>query len=192
MGNLSSDIKRKNNEDDLRLSIDLKEMFDLPFFPKDDGLRQAIGQAIIDAIKDKAMSGDFLSGSSKKGYSKAYAESDAGVIYGKKAGAKPNLNASGDMLNSLTLDLPSNFNKLDVAFLDSLESQKAHGHVNGSDILPKRDFFGLTQKELNEIARRFDNAVSDAVALELVGETVEQGEETDIDFISRLINESED
>lgn len=192
MGNLSSDIRRKNSEEDLRLTVNLSEMFNLPFFPKDDGLRQAIGQAIIDAIVKKAESGDFLSGSTRKGYSKAYSESDAGVIYGKKAGAKVNLRASGDMLNSLTVDLPSTSNKVEIAFIDSLESQKAHGHVNGSDVLPKRDFFGLTNKELSDIAKRFDNAVSDAFALELVGQTIEQGEETDIDFISRLINESED
>ena len=186
MGNLSSDIKRKNSEEDLRLTVNLSEMFNLPFFPQDDGLRQAIGQAIIDAIVRKAENGDFLSGSTRKGYSKAYSESDAGVIYGKKAGARVNLRASGDMLNSLTVDLPSTSNKVEIAFIDSLESQKAHGHVNGSEVLPKRDFFGLTNKELSDIAKRFDSAVSDAFALELVGQTVEQGEETDLDFMARL------
>lgn len=187
MGNLSPDIRRKNQETDLRLIVNLAEMFDLPFFPKDDGLRQSIGQAIIDEIRKKAEDGDFLSGSTKKGYSKAYAESDAGVIYGKKTGAKVNLTASGDMLNSLTLELPDSSNRIDIAFIDSDESRKAHGHVNGSEVLPKRDFFGLTNQELSQIARRFDSAVGDAFALELVGQTIEQGEETDIDFISRLL-----
>lgn len=191
MGNLSPDIKRINEEDDLRLTVNLKEMFDLPFFPKDDGLRQAIGQAVIDAIKNKAESGDFLAGSSKKGYSKEYAESEAGIVYGKKTGAKPNLNASGDMLNSIALDLPTNTDRVVINFLDSLESQKAHGHVNGSDILPKRDFFGLTNSELRTIAKQFDGEVVDAAALELVGETVEQGDESDLDFITRLLSESE-
>jgi hypothetical protein len=188
LGNLSSDIKRKNTEDDLRLSIDLKEMFDLPFFPQDDGLRQAIGQAIIDAIKAKAESSDFLSGSSKKGYSKEYAESDEGVVYGKKAGAKANLTASGDMLNSMDVSLPSNNNKLEIFFIDNLESNKAHGHVNGSNILPKRDFFGLTAAELKDVAREFDRVVIDAAALELADTGVSQGDQGNLDFISGLLN----
>lgn len=188
MGSLSSDTKRINDEDDLRLVVNLKNMFDLPFFPKDDGLRQSIGQAIIDKIVINTKDGKFLAGSSSKGYSKAYSESDAGIIFGKKKGAKPTLSASGDMLNSIVLDLPRDVNKLEIGFMDSLESQKAHGHVNGSDILPKRDFFGLDQKDINDIKRRFDNAVSDAVALELVGQTIDQNEQTDLDFISRLLS----
>lgn len=188
MNTLAADIKRKNNEDDLRLIVNLKEIFNLPFFPKDDSLRQSIGQEIIDKIKERANSADFLTGSSKKGYSKEYAESDAGVIFGKKAGAKPTLQASGDMLNSLVIDLPDSYDKLEIGFIDSSESQKAHGHVNGSDILPKRDFFGLTQKEVNDLRKKWDAKVDDAVALELVGETIAQGEETDLDFILRMLD----
>jgi hypothetical protein len=187
---LSSDIKRKNSENDLRLTVNLAEMFNLAFFPDDDGLRQAIGQAIIDQIVKNTEASEFLSGSSKKGYSKEYAESDEGIIYGKKKGKPANLHASGDMLNSITVELTSNRSKLDIAFTDTLESQKAHGHVNGSEVLPKRDFFGLSQGDLSKIAKKFDNAVSDAFALTLVNQTVDQGDQTNLDFISKLLEEN--
>jgi hypothetical protein len=190
MAGLSSDIKRKNSENDLRLTVNLAEMFNLAFFPDDDGLRQAIGQAIIDQIVKNTEASEFLSGSSKKGYSKEYAESDEGIIYGKKKGGPANLHASGDMLNSITVELPSNRSKLDIAFTDTLESQKAHGHVNGSEVLPKRDFFGLSQGDLSKIAKKFDNAVSDAFALTLVNQTVDQGDQTNLDFISKLLEEN--
>jgi hypothetical protein len=188
LGQLSSDIRRINDEDDLRLVVNLKEMFDLPFFPQNDGLKQAIGQAILDQIKDNAQSAKFLAGSTAKGYSKAYAESGAGIVYGKKTGAKPTLTASGDMLESMNIDVSDDANKLIILFTDSENSQKAHGHVNGSDVLPKRDFFGLDQADLNRIKRQFDNEVIDAVAQELAGEVISQGEETDLDFISRLLD----
>lgn len=188
MAQRASDLKLKNNEDDLRLVVNLKEIFNLPFFPNDDGLRQSIGQDILDRIRERAESSDFLTGSSKKGYSKEYAESDAGIIFGKKAGARPTLNASGDMLNSMTVDLPNNTDRLEIGFLDSTESQKAHGHVNGSDILPRRDFFGITQAEVIEVRKRWENQVVDAAALEIAGETIQQGEENDLDFILGLLN----
>ena len=188
MGQLSSDIKRIESESNMRLIINLKEMFDLVFFPKNDGLKQAIGQAILDQIKENAENAKFLAGSTTKGYSKAYAESDNGIVYGKKAGAKPTLRASGDMLESMSLDVSDNANKLVIEFSDSDESAKAHGHVTGGGNLPKRDFFGLDQADINKIRRQFDDAVSDALALDLAGEIIEQGEETDLDFISRLLN----
>jgi hypothetical protein len=172
----------------MRLIVDLKEMFDLVFFPKDDGLKQAIGQAILDQIKENAQSAKFLAGSTTKGYSKAYAESDNGIVYGKRAGAKATLTASGDMLNSIEVDVGDNPNKLVLEFSDEEESAKAHGHVTGGGYLPKRDFFGLDQADINKIRRQFDNAVSDALAIDLAGEIIEQGEETDLDFISRLLN----
>jgi hypothetical protein len=188
LAQLSSDIKRINDEDDLRLVVNLKEMFDIPFFPQNDRLKQSIGQAILDQIKENATQAKFLSGSTTKGYSKAYAESDAGIVYGKKKGAKPTLRASGDMLESMDIDVGDDANKLIILFTDSENSQKAHGHVNGSDVLPKRDFFGLNQADLNKIKRQFENDVLDAAALEMAGEIITQGEETNIDFISRLLN----
>lgn len=191
-GKLSSDIKRSGEKsEDPTLEVNLKEMFNLPFFPKDDGLRQAIGQEIIDKIVSNTGDSNFLSGSSNKGYSKAYAESDAGVIYGKKAGKKANLSASGDMLASIELNLPSNENKLVIDFSDKLEASKASGHITGDATGVKRDFFGLDQADVNKIAKRFDNAVTDAVALELAkSDTVSQGNQSNIDFVKSLIGGS--
>jgi len=187
LSGLSSDIKRINDEDDLRLVVNLKEMFDLPFFPENDSLKQSIGQAILDQIKENASNSKFLNGQGK-GYSKAYAESDAGIVYGKVAKEKANLRASGDMLESMDVDVSDEANKLIILFTDSENSQKAHGHVNGANYLPKRDFFGLNQADLNKIKRQFDNQVIDAVAQELAGEVISQGEDSNLDFISRLLN----
>ena len=190
MGKLANDIDRNTlNQSNVKMKVDLKDMFDLAFFPKDDGLKQAIGQAILDKIKDNAEKAKFLDGSSNKGYSEEYSKSDEGIIYGKKKGAKPTLRASGDMLESMGIDVTNNANFLVIEFSDSQESEKAHGHITGGGNLPKRDFFGLDGKDLNEIRRRFDNAVSDAFALELAGKIISQNEQTDLDFISRILED---
>lgn len=184
----STDATLKGGENDLRLVVNLKEIFNLPFFPEDDSLRQAIGQDVLDKIRERATSSDFLGKSSSKGYSEEYAESDAGVIFGKNKGAPATLEASGDMLNSMTVELPSSSDKLEIAFLDSLESQKAHGHIHGSNFLPKRDFFGLTNTEVREISGRWESQVVDAAAIELAGESISQGDDSDLDFILGLLN----
>lgn len=188
MSQIDSDIKRQiANQDNISLRINLKEIFDLPFFPENDALKQAIGQMALDLIKERADQGRFFSGSSKKGYSKVYSESDMGVIYGKRAGGKVNLRASGDMLESMVVDVSDNPNYLFIEFSDSLESEKAHGHITGG-VGVKRDFFGLDFQDIKKIRAQFEDRVVDAAALELAGETINQGEETDLDFITRLIN----
>lgn len=181
---ISRDIKRSlSDQTSVSLVVDLKEVFSVPFFPDDDRLRQAIGQEIIDMITARAKDSNFFSGSSAKGYSLAYAESDAGVVFGKDKGARATLSASGDMLAAMDLDLPSDRNKLKVLFTDTLESEKAHGHIKGSNSLPKRDFFGLSSSDVNDLRNKFDNTVTDAIAQTLAGEDISQGGQSNLDFI---------
>lgn len=189
MGKLDSSIERDLTKTAVSMEIDLAEMFGLSFFPQDDALRQSIGQVIIDKIIANAKDSKFLSGSSNKGYSKAYAESNAGEVYGKKTGAKANLYASGDMLNSMDINLPSDSNKLVIEFLDSEESLKAHGHITGDKrgVGVKRDFFGLDHKDIQSIARDFEDAVLNAAALEMAGEQINQGEQDNLSFILGLL-----
>lgn len=176
-----------NDQSNVRLKVRLKDVFDIPFFPKDDGLRQAIGQVILDMIKGHAEGSDFFSGSTKKGYSEEYAESESGIVYGKKKGDKVNLRASGDMLESMVLNLDDD-NSIVIEFSDSTESEKAHGHINGSDVLPRRDFFGLSTSDIRELRGQFESRVIDAAALEMAGEVIQQGDQTDLDFITRLLS----
>lgn len=190
MAKLASELKRKLAGDNPVLTVNLKEMFDLPFFPQSDTLRQAIGQAIIDKIRDNTLGGDFLETSAgAKKYSKEYSESFEFKVY-HKSKDKVNLKASGDMLGSIELELPSDANKLIIDFSDETEAAKAHGHITGS-VGKKRDFFGLDDADLSSIVKKFEPRVLDAMLAFQAGEDLKkQDGMSDLDFIlQRLADE---
>ena len=192
MSEMSGDIKRKLAGQNPELRVDLKEMFDLPFFPESDALRQAIGQSIIDRIKERTEVGNFLAESKgAQRYSKEYVESFEFKVYGKEQG-RVNLRASGDMLENMSLELETNFNFIKVYFPDSEQAQKAHGHITGN-VGKKRDFFGLTQRDINQIRREYEDQVIDAFTSAQVGETLsrQRTDQSDLDFVlGRLSDEN--
>jgi hypothetical protein len=187
---LASDLKRKLSGDNPVLTVDLKEMFDLPFFPNSDTLRNAIGQEILDRIKENTLNGDFLESSSgAKKYSKEYTESFEFKVYHKQKD-KVNLKASGDMLGSMELVLPSDANKVVIDFSDDTEAAKAHGHITGS-VGKKRDFFGLGDGDMREIKQKFEPRVLDAMLAFQAGETLRQqaDNQSEIDFLLQRISD---
>ena len=71
-----------------------------------------------------------------------------------KSASPVNMRLSGDMLGSI--DLAIDGDKLLIG-IPSEESPKAHGHMTGqegSGNLPKRQFFGVTKKEFDEILKK--------------------------------------
>lgn len=192
MPKLASDIKRKLTGENPVLTVNLKEMFDLPFFPESDSLRQAIGQAIIDKIKENTSRGEFLEQSAgAKKYSKEYAESYEFKVYGKQQG-RVNLKASGDMLGSIELALPDDKNKVVIDFSDETEAAKAHGHITGN-VGKKRDFFGLSDADLSQLAKQFEPRVLDAMLAFQAGEQLKQQADgqSDLDFLLQRIADGE-
>lgn len=84
-------------------------------------------------------------GRSFKKYSKAYRK--------LKGSSDVDLRLSGDMLDSMEVDEVTR-HTITVAFDDQLSNDKAHGHINGGNNLPVRDFFGLPVGELSRIVKK--------------------------------------
>jgi hypothetical protein len=120
----------------------------------DEETLEAIGQATIDYIRERASKGLGLGGETMKPtkYSQSYQNSPDFKAAGKSA-SPVNMRLSGDMLNSIDLILEGD--RLRIG-LPPDESPKAHGHMTGQEgqgTLPKRQFFGVTKKEFDQILR---------------------------------------
>lgn len=140
-----------------KLSVDLDELFETKF-PNDSKLRQAIGQAIIDKIRDRTADNIGADGKRFKNYSKDYAESIEFKAYGKKKD-DPNLQQTGDMLGLMDI-IEEARSKIVIGWTDPEEAGKAHGHVTGN-IGVSRDFLGLTQKEITELRREWSGQIKE-------------------------------
>ena len=135
--------------DQARLEIDLDEMFGT-LVPDSSEFRQAVGQAIIDRIRNRTLEGESRLNKSFKNYSEEYAESFEFKVYGKSKN-EPNLKASGDMLNSMDI-IEEKKNKIVIGWNDDVNPAKAHGHITGN-VGVKRDFLGLPNDEYESIKR---------------------------------------
>lgn len=164
----------------LKLQIDLSELFGLPV--ENSALREAIGGRIIEKIVERTQGGEDLSGRPFKGYSKSYMESLAFKVFGKSKDV--DLTLSGDMLASMQV-VDTNPRKLTIGFPDSTENAKAFNHNTG-DTLPKREFFGIRDEELEEIREEFQE---DVVDFAQIVET--RDEEATLRLLDRLLSENE-
>jgi hypothetical protein len=142
-----------------RLEVDLEEMFGVDV-PNDSKFRQAVGQAIIDKIRDRTEDGVSRTGSSFKKYSDAYADSIDFKAYGKSKD-EPNLKQTGEMLGFLDI-IEETQNKIVLGWNDD-NASKAHGHITGN-VGVKRDFLGLPDNELNSIAEDFQDFLGERFA----------------------------
>jgi hypothetical protein len=170
--------------------IDLEEIFGQDL-SQAEGLKAAIGQAIIDRMVERTEGGVAFGGRNlasfvgtkknpaKGKYSAAYAESLEFKAAGKSPG-KLNMTLTGDMLASLDV-LSTSGNKIKVGIADESQIPKAYNHIVG-DTVPKRPFFGITQTELKDIAREFK---SDVEALK-VNEQTTSLERRALDIVSAL------
>lgn len=124
---------------------------------RNPSVKEQIKQELIDTIlkrtQDQSKS---YTGRPFKGYSKLYKSSDDFQAFGKTN--KVNLTLTGDMLASLDAIEETN-NTITFGFLDADEQAKAHGHITGGGKLPKRDFFGFSNKEIDEIRAKFEGEI---------------------------------
>jgi hypothetical protein len=139
--------------------INLKDELGIDLSGRDD-LKEMIGQAIIDKIKERTAAGADINGEAFKGYSKTYKESLEFKAAGK--GNNVNMRLSGDMLE--LMDFSINGNTIKIGWDDVEQSKKAHGHITGGGFLPKRNFFGVTNDDLKDIKKDFLNALKDKVS----------------------------
>jgi len=151
-------LKQKLSGKQAKLEVNLDELFGM-IIPNNSSLRQAIGQAIIDKIRDRTAENLDANGKRFKNYSKTYAESIDFQAYGKSKG-DPNLKQTGDMLGLMDI-IDESKNKIVIGWNDSEQAGKAHGHVTGN-VGVKRDFLGLTQKEISELRSEWRDVLESA------------------------------
>lgn len=141
-------MKRSLSGENPKLTINLDEMFDGEF-PDSKALKLAVGQAIIDRIRERTQDGVSKDGKSLKKYSKSYKNSLTFRAFGKSD--EVNLTLSGDMLGLLDV-VDDSGSDITIGWEDQTNAAKAHGHITGAEgRLPVRDFFGLPQKEIESI-----------------------------------------
>jgi hypothetical protein len=133
----------------LRAEIRLDDLYDAPL-ADNESARQALGQEVIDAMiaRAKSMGGK---------YSESYAKSLVFKAFGKSKG-DVNLTQTGAMLSAIQV-IESTPKRIVIGFEDELQSAKAHGHVTGN-VGKKRDFFKVTTGELDKIASRYEERLT--------------------------------
>jgi hypothetical protein len=121
--------------------------------------RRAIAAEIISRITERTQEENRdKNGRPFPGYSKAYKESLEYKIAGKTGDV--NLTLSGEMMDMLQL-LRTSKGKIEIGYK---AGDKVNGKVEGNrlgtygqskQVAPKRDFLGITQKELKDILRNY-------------------------------------
>jgi len=156
---------KKNN---VEQTINLKEEFGIDFSGKDE-LKQLMGQAIIDKIIKRTASGKGVSLSAngsgrsvklKSPYSKSYTKSEDFLAAGKSKN-KVNMELTGDMMGLIDIKKISG-NSITIGWNDADENPKAFNHMTG-DTVPKRPFFGVSNKELKDIKSKFKDDLDKAI-----------------------------
>lgn len=130
-----------------RLVVNLEELFGVDI-PNDSQFRQAVGQAIIDKIRERTRSGVDRNGKQFKNYSDEYAESISFKAYNKSK-TDPNLRQTGEMLGFMDI-IEEDLTTITIGWTDE-NANKAHGHITGN-VGVKRDFLGLPDSDLSSIA----------------------------------------
>jgi len=140
----------------VRLRVNLTEFFGGKV-PQNNAFREAVGQAIIDAMLTRTEQSVDVNGKSFTKYSKEYKGSLDFDAAGKSN--KVNLRLTGDMLDQIDVTKIDG-NTIEIGWDDSDESAKAHGHITGGGNMPKRDFFGINGSEKSEIRGEFSSALN--------------------------------
>jgi hypothetical protein len=114
-------------------------------------VKSIFAQEAIQTIIDRTQSGVDKNGKKFKEYSETYTESSLFKTYGKSE-SPVDLLLTGDMQAAINFKIGSK-DRVSVLIEDD-QADKAEGHIkgtrskNGKRHLPKRDFFGLSDKEI--------------------------------------------
>lgn len=148
------------DQTNVTLELDLEAIFGVAV-PNSARLREAIGQEVIDLIRERTQKDEkSWTGTPFKKYSDEYADSIEFKAYDKSK-SEPNLTQTGDMLGLMTVLDSDSPGKVTIGWNDTLQSEKAHGHITGN-VGVKRDFFGLTSSDVSRIREKFQDEVPTA------------------------------
>lgn len=152
MAKLNSVMKQILSGKEAKLEVDLDEMFG-EIVPDSTAFRQAVGQAIIDKIRERTQDDQVsVTNSSFRDYSQEYADSIEFKAYGKSK-SQPNLTQTGDMLGLMDV-IEEGKNKIVIGWNDGDQAGKAHGHITGA-VGVTRNFLGLPMDDIESIAEDF-------------------------------------
>lgn len=174
-------------KDKVYQTLNLKEMFGV--VPNSE-LRQAIAQHAIDYIRTRTESGAGIGGQPFNFgvYSDQYAESLEFKAHGKDQ-HEVNMTLTGDMLGLLDV-IDETSQTVTLGWSDPEQNAKAFNHNTG-DTVPKRPFFGLSKKEIREIADKFRPDVQDYVKKSRTQERDEFTQKA-LEFLDQLESDSPD
>lgn len=143
-------IKRTLELNKVEMEIDLAGFFGVDSIPRD--VSERLGQACIDHIVERTGKGKDVDGNRFTGYDKDYIDSDEFEAWGKSP-RKINMELTGDMLGTLDI-IDIDGGRVKIGWKDDTEIKKAFNHNTG-DTVPKREFFGLTDSQLKQLAEPF-------------------------------------
>lgn len=148
-----------------------------------DGVKREFGKRCIDFILERTNDGKDKNNSPFVKYSAAYKKSLPFKIYGKSSTV--NLKLTGAMQAAIDVTDVSD-TTITLGFVDQFENDKAHGHVNGSNNLPVRDFWGIPEKDqqriLKDTIREFEDLESFAIVQDVPVQSEVGTQELDIFF----------
>jgi hypothetical protein len=160
---MAQPIKRTIKTDEVSQEINLREA--LGRFSQVPEIREAFVQAVIDRMVERTESSRDVTGKIFDKYSKAYKDSLEFKAFNKSN--KVNMTLTGDMLGSIEKTSETR-DKITVGVTGDENILKAFAHITGFEghkyldgKVKPRDFFGVTTKELNEIAARFEPVVDE-------------------------------
>lgn len=156
--------KLNKDKDNLTIDINIEKL--LGSASNNEVIRETFFQLAYDKLVDRLDKGLSVDNKPLKGYSASYKGSLAYDVFGKDGTVDMQL--TGDMISSIDIK-KQNSTTLTVGFGSKEESNKAYGHMTGMEGHPTlegkvrpRNFFGWSDKELNDIARELRPAISKA------------------------------
>ena len=164
------------DKSDVNVEIDLEKV--LGGSAKNEIVRESFFQLLFDSMNERLDSGKNVNNKALKSYSKSYKDSLAYEVFGKDGTV--NMQLTGDMINSVAIQKQSS-KTMKIGFTGEDENNKAYGHITGmkghkflEGKVPKREFFGWTDKEVKSIASELrpalqeESSISDTALLALL------------------------
>lgn len=154
-------MKINLSESEVSQTIDIKDILgDAAAIPS---VSEAMAQAFLDVIKERTESGRDVNGKLLPKYSESYKNSLAFKVWGKTDNV--NMTMSGDMLGTMFSEVVNG--KIKIGFDGEENNVKAYAHITGFKGHPvldgkvaKREFFGITDKEIAQIKAEFSPDLS--------------------------------
>jgi hypothetical protein len=137
------DIIRSITDDKRKLQVYL------PLVSNNDFKRE-YGKRLIDDIEARLDEGKDKDGDAMKGYSNSYKKSELFKFWDKDKTV--NLQLTGQMRTAMDV-ISTAGRSVTIGFIDQEANDKAHGHINGANYLPVRDFWGVPNKSQTDIMK---------------------------------------